>query len=200
MRNLKSEILSLRASGHSYRQIESILGCSKSLVSYYLSEDQRIKSNHRSKIYKRKNAVATKLKRFQAAQCNLLGKLKSKKTENIRKTIVSKRYDFLKFGGEMENDRFDIDQAIYAIGDSPKCYLTGEPIDLSNSSQYSFDHKVPRSRGGDNSLSNLGICLWEANRSKNDMTIDEYISLCKKVLEHNGYDVSKRNKSDSNEG
>ena len=195
MRNLESEILTLRASGHSFRQIESILECSKSLISYYLSEDQRVKSNYRSKMYKRKNAVATKLKRFRAAQSKLLGKIKSRKAKDARKAMVSKRYDFLKFGEEMENDRFDIDQAISAIGDSPKCYLTGEAIDLSDSSQYSFDHKVPRSKGGDNSLSNLGICLWQANRSKSDMTIDEYISLCKKVLEYNGYDVSKRDKA-----
>ena len=40
-------------------------------------------------------------------------------------------------------------------------------------------------------LSNLGITIPSVNYAKNDLTIDEFISLCKSVLEYNGYTVNK---------
>lgn len=57
----------------------------------------------------------------------------------------------------------------YLNGTNVKCYLTGTPIDLTKD-DYCFDHIVPVSKGG---------------------TIEEYLSLCKQVLEHHGYTVSK---------
>ena len=71
-----------------------------------------------------------------------------------------------------------------------KCYLTGTPIDLTKD-DYCFDHIVPVSKGGTNELSNLGVTIPSANYSKHDLTIEEYLSLCKQVLEHHGYTVSK---------
>lgn len=71
-----------------------------------------------------------------------------------------------------------------------KCYLTGTPIDLTKD-DYCFDHIVLVSKGGTNELSNLGVTIPSANYSKHDLTIEEYLSLCKQVLEHHGYTVSK---------
>ena len=42
---------------------------------------------------------------------------------------------------------------------------------------------------GTNELSNLGVTIPSANYSKHDLTIEEYLSLCKQVLEH--HTVSK---------
>jgi hypothetical protein len=36
------------------------------------------------------------------------------------------------------------------------------------------------------------ICAWRTNDAKNDMSLDVFIELCKKVLEHTGYDVERR--------
>lgn len=47
------------------------------------------------------------------------------------------------------------------------------------------------SKGGTNDLSNLGITIPIANYSKSDLTVEEYLELCKKVLEHYGYTVNK---------
>ena len=57
---------------------------------------------------------------------------------------------------------------------------------------YCFDHIIPVSKGGSNDLSNLGITTPAANYSKSDLTVEEYLNLCKLVLEHHGYTVNKQ--------
>ena len=73
-----------------------------------------------------------------------------------------------------------------------KCYLTGETIDLKNPTSYQFDHVVSIAKGGPSTLDNLGICIPEANQAKHDMSIDELLVLCKKILEHHNYEVTEK--------
>ena len=80
---------------------------------------------------------------------------------------------------------FSVDDVIKKFGEHPTCYLTGEPIDIFKPRTYNFDHKIPRSRGGDNSLDNLGLCTKKANHAKYNMTPDEFINFCKKVVDYN---------------
>lgn len=82
-------------------------------------------------------------------------------------------------------------QVIDKFGENPKCYLTGKEIDISKPRTYQFDHKVPASRGGTNTIDNLGICSRTANLAKSDMTHDEFIEFCKTVLIHHGFEVNK---------
>lgn len=63
----------------------------------------------------------------------------------------------------------------YLNGTNVKCCT---PIDLTKD-DYCFDHIVPVSKGGTNELSNLGVTIPSANYSKHDLTIEEYLSLCK---------------------
>lgn len=76
------------------------------------------------------------------------------------------------------------------IGENPKCYLTGDKIDLKDSRSYHFDHIIPRAKGGQNTVENLGIATKIANQSKTEMTVDEYIQHCIKVLNNFGYKVT----------
>ena len=86
---------------------------------------------------------------------------------------------------------FTVNQLEEKIGkNNPLCYLSGRPIDLTDSSSYQLDHMQPRSRGGENTLENCGAACAEANKSKSAMTGDEYLILCKDVLEYNGYYVT----------
>lgn len=85
-----------------------------------------------------------------------------------------------------------VDDIIKKFGENPKCYLTGDLIDINKTRTYEFDHIIPKSRGGENTLDNLGICTKTANRIKHDMTPDELINQCKKILEHNGFKVNKQ--------
>lgn len=90
----------------------------------------------------------------------------------------------------MVEDRFTWEEVVEKHGESPVCHLTGRTIDWSKPSEYEFDHIYPRAKGGDNSLGNLGIAVKAANRAKSDMTVDEFLALCKEVLENHGYVVS----------
>lgn len=86
---------------------------------------------------------------------------------------------------------FTVDDVINKFGENPTCSLTGQKVDINNTKSYHFDHKLPVSRGGDNSIDNLQILTREANQSKSDLTNDEFIELCKTVLIHQGYQVTK---------
>lgn len=79
---------------------------------------------------------------------------------------------------------FTVQQLLDKIGPNPKCYLTGASIDLLDTSSYSLDHIIPRSKGGDNSLENCGLCLRHINTMKSDLTVEEFYDSCLKVLEY----------------
>jgi 5-methylcytosine-specific restriction endonuclease McrA len=75
------------------------------------------------------------------------------------------------------------------FGPNPCCYLTGQPIDLNDTSVYVLDHIIPISRGGTSSLANCGLTLAAANQAKNNMTPQEFVEFCRKVVslaEQNG--------------
>jgi CRISPR/Cas system Type II protein with McrA/HNH and RuvC-like nuclease domain len=75
-------------------------------------------------------------------------------------------------------------------GTTTKCYLTGRIINILED-DYCLDHIVPVSKGGTNDLKNMGITIPIVNASKSNMTVEEYLNLCKEVLEYNGYKVEK---------
>lgn len=49
-----------------------------------------------------------------------------------------------------------------------------------------------KARDGSNDLDNLGIACRDANRAKWDLMLEEFILLCKQVLEKQGYEVNKK--------
>jgi 5-methylcytosine-specific restriction endonuclease McrA len=86
----------------------------------------------------------------------------------------------------------DKDAARVKINKTSNCYLTGRPLNLTDKTSWSLDHKNPRSRGGTNSIQNMGVACQIANRSKQDMTVKEYLELCQDVLQNHGYIVYKK--------
>lgn len=98
---------------------------------------------------------------------------------------------FRKRRGAMR-ENYSHHEAIEHIGgEITTCYLTGEVIDIRKD-DFHLDHIYPVSRGGDNSLENLGITVPYANRIKYDMTVEEMLEVCTKILTHNGYEVTKK--------
>lgn len=181
---MKEKILELRKQGKSYNEISNILNCAKSSVSYHCNEQIRIKHFIRQKHYRKQNhPYVAKINRFRNEKIN-----NSKKTfitAKTRKQLTDKVIDFQKRGNLMNQIKFAVEDVINKFGENPKCYLTGQEIDVNKPSTYHFDHIIPVSRGGDNSLDNLGICTKNANLAKKDMTPDEFINLCKQVLKYN---------------
>ena len=188
---MKEKILELRQLGWSYKKIAAEVGCAKSTVAYHLSDQVKKLAKLRTQKRRSKHPYIKKLENFFYKDHSPSPK---KRTAcNTRSLIKDKIKRFHNGQNDMTHNKstFSVDDVLEKFGENPKCYLTGKDIDISQPRSYQFDHKIPRSRGGDNSLDNLGIASSKANRSKSDMTPDEYINLCKQVLEHAGYLVSK---------
>ena len=111
-----------------------------------------------------------------------------KTSRTTRRRFLDKVTDFQKHSS---SGKFTFLDAIDKFGENPSCYLSGAPIDLGHPETYHFDHITPRSRGGDNSLGNLGLASKQANMSKSDLSLEEYLLLCQRVLETHGYSVVK---------
>jgi 5-methylcytosine-specific restriction endonuclease McrA len=188
----KEDILRLRKEGKSYNEIKEILGCSKSTISYHCgdgSEKKRAKQSvkHRPSIIRKISAFRARTSKEEFDK-----QAKQKKpqaTEKVRiKTKTFKRAGGLtkKTHGLVNNiaEDYSYKDVLDKIGENPKCYLTGDSIDLSDSSSYQLDHIVPTSKGGTNDLSNLQICTKQANIAKSNLSLDELKMLCKKILKH----------------
>lgn len=164
---MRKEILKLREQGKTYNEIVSILGCSKSTVSYHCGENQKEKTLERNKKYSitEKGALIKKLE----------------------KAFKRKVHDNLKYRSYIENgvftyDKEGKDEFIENCIKNPICYITKLPIDLSKTKSYEIDHIIPVSKGGSNSFDNLAICLRNANRMKADLLLEELYDLCEIIL------------------
>ena len=167
--SMKEKILELRREGKSYKEIERILGCSRGTISYHCGNGQKEKTEIR-----RRNHRST-----------LNGILKRKKDNfscaNGRRIGAGKRIHL----------NFSADKFKEKIVSNPTCYLTGRNIDLFRPRTYHCDHIISVSKGGKCSLNNMGLACKDANMAKGDMSLDDFLTLCREVLEHNGYEVNK---------
>lgn len=167
---MKEKILKLREEGRNYNEIVEILGCAKSTVSYHCGEGQKEKTRLRgaSSRSKKVNIINKKIGRFTRD-----------KIRNFKKGTR---------GGKTDSD-FDYNSAFEQISSVKNCYLSGRPINLEDSKSYHLDHIMAFSKGGENSLENLGVACKEANMAKNDLSVEDFIQLCIDVCKHNGYAV-----------
>lgn len=193
----------MRLMGYSYNQIAKQIPCAKSTVCYYLGTNQKEKTQNRMKNF-RKNAHPYLVKANRFKESLPLTTIKVLSNRSTRRKLTDKIFDFCKTfqNGKLMTDKinFTVDDLIQKFGENPTCYLTGQPINIHKPRSYHFDHIIPRSRGGSSSIDNLGICTKEANLAKSDKTPDELIHFCKRVLEHQGYEISSernRNRTDT---
>lgn len=191
---LGKKIVELRSQGKTYKEIIEELNCSKATISYYCSPQ----SKEKKKIYN--NEVYNQdIKKLVSHVSDFLNR---KIKEKIRfdnsdykssfKVRVSNFINNWERSTHMKSEkRYGYQEVLDHIGGwETTCYLTGRPLNLKED-EYELDHIIPISKGGSCDLDNLGITCKQANQSKSNMTIEEYIQLCKEVLEHFGYKVEK---------
>lgn len=183
-RGIAEKIHDLKQNGLSYSAICKELGCSKGTVSYHLGKGVKEKQRERNK-NNFSSSVSKKLSRFKLREHkDFVEDIK----RNTKIRICNKIKNF-KSEGSMSSD-ITYDDLMNKIGDDPKCYLTGDKINLEDTRSWHLDHIVPVSKGGDNSIENCNIATKEANMAKSDMSIDDFTALCQKVLIAQGYQVS----------
>ncbi len=192
-KELISNIHKLRAENKSYGEIEILLGVSRGTISYHCSHTSREKHKKRTNKYRKGvSPILSKIYRF--VRYREIGR-KNKSMENkLEKVVYRKLYQFLctrqykrKHGRKflMADSPIKVEEVLAKFGKTPKCYLTGEPIDISKPSEYSLDHIIPVSRGGESTLENMGLLTTQANMAKSNMTDIEFINFCRKVVEFN---------------
>lgn len=187
-KGLQIEILRLFKEGKNYYEIVDELGCSIGTVFYHLEPGEKQKSYERNRTFRKNNPLLRKLTTFHSHR-RLYVKYKNSK-KRVREIIYSKYINFV--GGSISMANFTLEELQEKIGESPKCYLTGRPIDLTQSRTYQLDHIIPISKGGQNTLENCGITCRDANLSKRDLYLEDYLQLCKEILENNGFSVTPR--------
>jgi CRISPR/Cas system Type II protein with McrA/HNH and RuvC-like nuclease domain len=157
-RGIGPQIIQLGKEGLSYREISRTVPCSISTVNYHLAEGGKQKCHARRALRREKNTLATKIENFFG---------------------TTRR---MKFNSEIK--RFSVEDFIKKFGKNPKCYLTGQSIDLNNKHTYSLDHITPLSKGGGCSLKNCAPVIAEANRMKGALALKDFKKICKQVTKN----------------
>jgi len=183
MKHQKDRILQLHREGKSRSEIQSLLSCSKSTISFHLSEGQKEKSNkRRTKNRSLNHPYQRKLENFKFKQRRQL-KTKTQIANWIKiLTLKINRFHRDRKLKIMNEPTFTIQDVIQKFGENPTCYLTGVPLDIYKPRDYAFDHMIPISRGGESTIENLNLCTKQVNMAKSDLTPDEFIALCRSVV------------------
>lgn len=192
----ENDILRLRSLGKSYKEISKDLGCSKSTVSYYLGVNQKSRTKERTEAKRNSNPL------YKSYTFFLYRTYESKtpstlsvytKTKTGFSLLKQKLRDFQRI---VINGRlgirivsFSYEELIDKFETNPVCYLTGRPLSLSDTEGIHLDHIIPRSKGGSNDLDNLGFTCVDANLSKRDLSLEQFLGLCVEIVENNGYTV-----------
>lgn len=192
---LGEDILRLKAEGHSYRQIEALLDCSKGTISYHCGVGQKEKTRANTR-RKRLCPLRTKMEAFKyggkkETQDPFVEVFRPKK-----QALRDKLIHFARIGTKADRKgykfMFKLKDLIKKIGDDPRCYWTNRKINLESRRSYHLDHFIPKSRGGDNSLENCVIACREANQGKGDGLPDEYVQTSCEVAVHRGKEILAR--------
>lgn len=183
----RQKVFELKEQGLTYTQIYKKLDISQSSLSYYLSKTKRqTQLAYKASKFK-KFPILPKIERFRNAKCTINGRIKSKRSYELR--LYTAVHGFKGRCKIPVKVPYGMNDVLEKLGQNPICYMTGKPIDLTQPDTYQLDHRIPVSRGGTNELDNLELCDATVNQSKYNMLPDEFIKMCKLILEHNGYEV-----------
>lgn len=174
-----SKILELKDKNYTHRQIAKELGIGKSTVTQFLNPNVKKKNLERTRQWDKTNRFYNKIKRFfsksyrsQIGSCSGLVAWRNKIKCFFRGEKMKYKEEMIKIQNK--------------FGPNPRCYLTGIELSYDRPEEFNLDHVIPKSKGGESTLDNMGILTVEANKAK-----DEHIEYCKKVLEYQGYKITK---------
>lgn len=181
---LKDKILRLRGMGYSYKKIQDEVKCSKGTISYHCGEGQKEKYNNRLKLSRsNQHPLIRKIENFIGGKyCEPT--LRKICANTLKRNLRLKIEKFSMINKEYHNMAFTINEFLDKVGDNTICSLTGKQIDLMKPKTYQLDHIVPRSKGGENTLSNCQLVCKEANMAKHNLSSEEFVKLCRDVVDY----------------
>jgi hypothetical protein len=181
---VKDKILELRALGYSYRKIQDEIKCSKGTIAYHCGEGQKEKYKTRLRINRSKrHPLVSKIESFiYDRYCKPIQK--NNHIHTLNRNLKLRIESFSTINKEYAGMAFTIKDFLDKVGDNPKCALTGKPIDLMKPRTYQLDHIIPRSRGGENTLSNCQLVCKEVNLAKHTLNSEEFVQLCRDVINY----------------
>lgn len=159
---LKEEIIQLRKSGKTYREISIITGIADTTIRYNCDENYKSNAKQWSQDWRIKNPLKQKSQHYWQDDPN--------------------------------SKNFECEDVLAKFKENHYCYLTGTDIDFNDIDSYSLDHINPLALGGKSTIENMGLLRQDINKAKADKTIDQFIALCKEVLEYNGFEVIPNHK------
>jgi 5-methylcytosine-specific restriction endonuclease McrA len=188
---LKEKILELKSKGLSQSEIVEKLGCAKSTVCWHFNPEKQLK-----KAQDRKKKIPD----YEIKNCRNVSRFFCSKTENkqprkikdltFSQAHVKNRERLKNFSKHYKSNTMEQKTKIkyvkekYNITESNTtftCRYTAKILDWTRPEEYQYDHIIPRSRGGKNTLENLQIISKEANQAKGDMTHEEFVNFIKLV-------------------
>lgn len=183
-----NKIIELRKQNKSYNEIALELNCSKSIISYHLSAHSR--ETHKNRISKSQRWIKKLIKKIDHFNENK-SKIHIKLCKDWKMKLRSAVNKFSKRKGEME--KFSYKEVLNKYNNSTIItdYISGDVIDITKDN-YNLDHIIPKAKGGLNTIDNLAIVTPTSNKVKSDLTKEELLEFCEKVLKHNGYIVYKK--------
>ena len=185
MTELAIKIHNLRNKGKTYDEIKYLLGCSKGTISYYIGLNQKVKTSNRQKLHRQKrHPFIKKIENFCTSYCSTTNKLPLHKAIKLIQLKIETFFYDRSNKNMYQKPTFTVNDVINKFGINPKCTLTGDLIDIYQPRTYEFDHIIPVSRGGLNTLDNLQICTKQANQAKRNLTDDEFVTLCSKIVKY----------------
>lgn len=107
-----------------------------------------------------------------------------KKSAEARRTKFHTKVTNFKRQAPANDPSLTVENLKAKFGPNPKCYLSGQLIDLTNTKSYELDHIHPIARGGKSTLDNCGLTATSVNQAKRDLTAQEFIALCQSVANH----------------
>jgi hypothetical protein len=162
--SIPDQIHRLRSQGLSYIRIAKELCITRFKVEYYCNPNRKEILRKAAFKYRKKIPIQKKVASFHAV------------------TPIDQRVD----------KSFNYKEFIHRIGETPTCYLTGDPININDCKVYSIDHIIPVGQGGSNDISNAGLCTTDINQLKMNRTPNQLIEICIKLLQYNGYIVDTK--------
>ena len=123
----KDSIIKLRAEGKSYREIQKILGCSKSTIAYHCDggkEKRRVQD-----LAKKSKPICRKVSGFKSRCSRANYKTFKSKIKTFKRRKGGTRYNRTHAQVNSIKTNYNCKDVMDKIGENPICYLTGKKKD-----------------------------------------------------------------------